>query len=323
MEKKQIAASRFLITGGLGFVGAALAERLLREGAGKVVLFDLKRELPALLEREAGNPRLEIIFGDIRDNEQVGKAVKGCDYVFHEAALRVTRCAKEPKLAHEVLVDGTFNVALASVEHRVKKLIHASSAIVYGNPLRLPLDEQHPAHDTTLYGVSKISNENLLRCLKDSHGLNFLALRYFNIYGPGMNLFGPEVEVLIRWLDRLDEGARPIIFGDGQQTLDWVFVEDVVEANWRALLSEASGEVFNVCTGRETSLLELLEILLRVRGVRMEPEFREGRTVNQVSRRFGSPKKAEERLGFRANVSLEEGLRRLVEWRERAIHPSR
>lgn len=316
---KRIEESRFLVTGGLGFVGSAIVRRLLKKGAKEVVLFDLKSEFPPSFDPEGGKDRFRIFTGDIRDKETVHKALEGCDYVFHEAALRVTRCAKEPRLAHEILVDGTFNVVEACVKHRVKKLIHASSAIVYGTPLRLPLDEGHPTHDTTLYGISKVANENLLRSFKEQFGLDYVALRYFNIYGPGMNLFGSEVEVLVRWLDRLDSGLPPLIFGDGKQTLDWIFIEDVVEANWKAFLSEGSGSVFNVCTGRETSILELLGLLLQVRGSRLEPEFRESRTVNQVSRRFGSPEKAAKEMGFRSCVPLEKGLREFVEWRDKVL----
>ena len=317
--EKSVRNSRFLITGGLGFVGSAIARRLLREGAGGVTLFDQKKEPALSLEEEKKTGRLTIFYGDIRNKNDVDKAVSASDYVFHEAGLRVTRWAKEPRLAHEVMVDGTFNVVEACVEHGIKKIIFASSAIVYGNPLRLPLEEDHPTHDTTLYGIFKTANEDLLRSFREQNGLAYAALRYFNIYGPGMNLFGPEVEVLVRWLDRLDAGLAPLIFGDGKQTLDWVFIDDIVEANWRALLSGETGDVFNVCTGRETSLLELLEILLKVRGVKLSPEFREGRAVNQVSRRFGSPERARKRLGFSAAVSLEKGLKEFVEWRARLL----
>jgi UDP-glucose 4-epimerase len=322
MEKfsqKSLQNSRILITGGLGFVGAAIAKRLLREGVGGIVLFDMREELPEILINEKGKERLEIIPGDIRNPEHVTQAVAGCDYIFHEAGLRVTRCAKEPRLAHEILVDGTFNVTLACIEKNVKKLIHASSAIVYGEPRRLPLDEDHPTHDTTLYGICKVANENLLRSFRKQYGLDYIALRYFNIYGPGMNLFGPEVEVLIRWLDRIDDGLSPLIFGDGKQTLDYIFIDDVVEANWKALISGQSGEVFNVCTGRETSILKLLELLLATRGSNLQPEFREGRSVNQVARRFGCPEKAKKRLGFAAKIPLEQGLRELVDWRDRIL----
>lgn len=300
-------------------MGSAIAHRLLREGAREVVVFDLARELPGILQDEAFKNRLRVLTGDIRLSEDVNRAIAGADYVFHEAGLRVTQCARDPRLAHEVLVDGTFHVVSACAEYRVKKLVFASSAIVYGEPIRLPLDEDHPVHDTTLYGAFKIANENLMRSFRARGDVDFVALRYFNIYGPGMNITGSEVEVLIRWLDRMDQGLSPLIYGDGKQTLDYIFIDDVVEANIRALLAGEPGEVFNVCTGRETSILELLEILCRVRGVRVEPEFRESRPVNQVDRRFGSPDKACRDIGFRAQVDLREGLRRLVEWRDRIL----
>lgn len=316
---ERIQDSRFLITGGLGFVGAAIAKRFLHEGAKKVILFDVNKPLPDLLADEKGDGRLEVVAGDIRNQADVTRAVAGADYVFHEAGLRVTRCAKESRLAHEIMVDGTFNVVSACIENRVKKIVHASSAIVYGEPIRLPLDEEHPARDTTLYGIFKIGNENLLRSIKSSHGLDYIALRYFNIYGPGMNLTGPEVEVLIRWLDRIDQGLPPLVFGDGKQTLDYIFIDDIVEANWRALWSPESGGVFNVCTGRETSVLELLRLLSAIRNCPFQPEFQESRSVNQVARRFGSPDKARKRLAFEAQVSLEEGLKKLVQWRDRVL----
>lgn len=314
--EKKVEDSRFFITGGLGFVGSAIARRLLKGGAKEIVLFDLKGELSRALQEEKGKERLRIFRGDITDKERVREAMAGCDYVFHEAALRVTQCAKEPRLAHEVMVDGTFNVAQACVENKVKKVIFASSAIVYGQPLRLPLDEKHPLHDSTFYGIFKIANEGLFRSFKEHYGFSCVGLRYFNIYGPGMNLFGPEVEVLVRWLDRLDEGLPPLIFGDGKQTLDWIYIDDIAEANWLALLSQESGEVFNVCTGRETSISELLGLLLSLRGLKLKPEFREGRAVNQVPRRFGSTEKAKKQLGFSARVPLEDGLKEFVEWRD-------
>lgn len=316
---KSLVNSRFLVTGGLGFVGSVIVKRLLQEGAGEVVCFDLKQEIPWSLREKVNDPRLKILRADLSKWEEVSGAISGCDYVFHEAALRVTQCAKDPPLAHKILVDGTFHVVQASAEHRIKKLIHASSAIVYGEPLKLPLDEEQPTHDTTFYGIFKVANENLLKSFKKQHGLDSIALRYFNIYGPGMNLFGSEVEVLVRWLDRIDQGQAPLIFGDGKQTLDWIFIDDIVEANWRAFLSGESGEIFNVCTGRETSVLELLDLVLKIRDSRLKPEFRETRSVNQVARRFGSPEKAKKRLGFTAKVPLEEGLKQFIEWRDQVL----
>ncbi len=318
MEKnpEKIKNSRILITGGLGVIGCAIAKRLLKEGVREVIAFDVKNEIPAAFQEIEGRERLRILTGDIRNPEHVRAAIAGCDYVFHQAALRVTFCAKEPRLAHEVMVDGTFNVASACLEHKVKKVIAASSAIVYGEPEYLPLDEKHPLHDTTLYGVFKTANESLFRSFWKNEGLDFTMLRYFNVYGPGMNLFGSEVEVLVRWLDRLDQGLAPLIFGDGKQTLDWVSIQDIAEANWLALISDSTGDIFNVCSGRETSLLQLLEMILKITKSRVQPEFREARTVNHVPRRFGTFEKARRILGFSPGVPLEEGLEEFIEWRK-------
>ncbi len=325
MEKnlEKIKNSRILITGGLGLVGSAIARRLLKESVREVVIFDVKKDLPSALQEVEGWERLRILAGDIRNPEHVRSAVEGCDYVFHQAALRVTFCEKEPRLAHEVMVDGTFNVVAACAAKKVKKVIFASSAIIYGEPVSLPLQENHPLHDTTLYGVFKASNEMLLRSFWKNQGLDYLVLRYFNIYGPGMNLFGSEVEVLIRWLDRIDQGLAPLIFGDGQQTLDWISIHDIAEANWLALLSDATGEALNICTGRETSLLQLLELLLKASKAAILPEFREARAINHVPRRFGSFEKAHRLLGFTPRISLEQGIAEFVEWRKSVLDATR
>jgi len=307
--------SRIAITGGAGFVGSAIAKRLLIEGVPEVILLSRSGKLPPSFEPWRGSGRVWALACDIRNRETLLKALMGCHAVFHQAALRVTQCAREPSLAYEIMIDGTSNVIAACTVLGVKKIVAASSAIVYGEAVTLPISEWHPLDDTTLYGISKIHNESLLRSYWKQFGLNYTALRYFNVYGPGMTLFGNETEVLIRWLDCLDAGLPPLIFGDGKQTLDWVFIDDVVEANWRALLFPGSGEVFNVCSGKETTLLDLLDTLCKVVRKKASPEFHPVRSVNHVARRFGDPRKAAELLRFRALIGLEDGLGKLVEWR--------
>jgi UDP-glucose 4-epimerase len=307
--------ARIAITGGAGFVGSAIAKRLLIEGVPEVIILSRSGQLPPSLEHSGWSGRVKALSCDIRNRETLLKALIGCDAVFHQAALRVTQCAREPSLAYEIMVDGTSNVVAAATVLGIKKVVAASSAIVYGEAVTLPISESHPLQGTTLYGIAKIHNESLLRSFWKHFGLNYTALRYFNVYGPGMTLFGDDTEVLIRWLDRVDAGLPPLIFGDGRQTLDWVFVDDVVEANWRALLFPESGEVFNVCSGKETTLLDLLETLCQVLGKEISPEFRPVRSVNHVARRFGDPRKATELLQFQALTRLENGLGKLVEWR--------
>jgi UDP-glucose 4-epimerase len=235
--------------------------------------------------------------------------------VFHQAALRITRCAEAPREAIQVLVDGTSNVLESAVRHKVKKIVAASSASVYGDPSYLPMDEDHPFNNRTLYGAGKIANEQMLRSYYEMFKLPYVAFRYFNIYGPRMDLDGVYTEVLIRWLDAIESGQSPKIFGDGSQSMDFVYVDDVAKANVAGLISEVTDEVFNVGTGVQTNLNELCLLLLKVIGSPLKPEHHEARKVNNVQARRAAIAKAEKMLGFKAGVDLETGLRLLIQWR--------
>jgi UDP-glucose 4-epimerase len=243
--------------------------------------------------------------------------MEGIDVVFHQAALRITHCAENPRLAIEVLADGTFNILEAAVSARVKKVVAASSASVYGLAEIFPTPEDHHGyHNRTIYGAAKLFNEGLLRSFHQMYGLDYVALRYFNVYGPRMDTFGVYTEVLIRWIESLAAGKPCTIFGDGTQTMDFVFVEDVARANILAASSGITDEVFNVASGVETSLNELAAALGRVMGRTLPPIYGPARQVNPVPRRLADTRNAE-RLGFQACVSLEEGLNRLVSWWEK------
>lgn len=305
-----------LVTGGAGFVGSTLVNALLPYKPSEIRVLDLSENgAPPNLIQALSSKKVTFLNGDIRNREIVEQAVAGVDYVFHQAAIRVTKCQEVPRLALEVLIDGTFNVLEAATKLGVKKIIAASSAIVYGPPQYLPVDEKHPLLDRTMYGIAKITNEQFLEGFFQKYGIPYVVLRYFNIYGPRMNLFGPHTEVLIKWLDRIDEGQTPLIFGDGKQTMDFVYIDDVVLANVLALESNVTNDVFNVGTGRETSLNELVKLLLRLTKSSLQPEYREARVVNQIPRRFADIKKAARVLGFQSQVSLEEGLAQLITWR--------
>ena len=241
--------------------------------------------------------------------------MSGIDLVFHQAAIRITQCATEPRLALEVLVDGTYEVVEAAADAGVRKVVAASSASVYGLAEQFPTPEQHhPYANDTLYGAAKTFNEGLLRSFHAMRGLDYVALRYFNVYGPRMDIYGLYTEVLIRWMERIEAGQPPLILGDGTQTMDFVFTEDIARANLLAASAEATDEVFNIGSGTETSLLELAEALLRAMGSDLPLEFGPPRGVNAVTRRLADVSRAAERLGWKAEVSLEEGLRRLVTW---------
>jgi UDP-glucose 4-epimerase len=306
-----------LVTGGAGFIGSHIIDLLCDEGCIEIVALDnMVRGRPENLQRASARGPVRLVHGDIRDGKLLAPLVKAADIVFHQAALRITHCAAEPRLAMEVMVQATFDLLELCVEHDVEKVIAASSASVYGMADEFPTTERHNPYDNrTLYGAAKAFNEGLLRSFNDRHGLDYVAFRYFNVYGDRMDIHGRYTEVLIRWMERLESGRRPIIFGDGQQTMDFVHVRDVARANILGAKAKASDQVFNVASGTETSLAQLAAALAAVMGqAQLTPEFALERSVNPVPRRLASTTKAERLLGFRAGVRLEQGLRELVEW---------
>jgi UDP-glucose 4-epimerase len=308
--------SRVLITGGAGLIGSNIADLLLAEGVEEIVVLDnFARGTAANLDKIRASGRLRVVEGDVRDPAAVQRAMQGIDVVFHQAALRITQCAQEPRLAVEVLALGTFNVLEAAVTAGVRRVVAASTASVYGLAESFPTSERHHAYNNrTLYGAAKVFNEGLLRSFNDMYGLNYVALRYFNVYGPRMDLHGAYTEVFIRWMERIEQGQPPLIFGDGSQTMDFVYVEDVARANILAAKAPAVDEVFNIASGTETSLKELADALLKVMGTTIAPEYGPERKVNPVPRRLADTSKARRLLGFEAQVPLEVGLGRLVAW---------
>jgi UDP-glucose 4-epimerase len=308
---------RVLITGGAGAVGSNLADQVVRAGASEIVVLDnfvrgRRENLAWALEH--GN--VELIEGDIRDRAQVAALMQGIDVVFHMAALRITQCAVEPRAALEVMVDGSYNVLESAIEAGVRKVVAASSASAYGLAVDFPTTEaHHPYANDTLYGAAKVFLEGLLRSMHSMHGLDYVALRYFNVYGQRMDIHGVYTEVLVRWMERIEAGTPPLILGTGSQTMDFVNIEDVARATLLAAEADVTDEVFNVASGTETSLLELAHMLLKVMDREdLEIEFGPERGVNKVPRRLADTTLAGERLGFEAEIGLEEGLRRLVDW---------
>lgn len=258
---------------------------------------------------------VNIIEGDIRDRALLAKTFEGVDIVFHQAAIRITQCAEDPRLAFDVLAEGTFNVLEAAVRAGVAKVVAASSASVLGLAESFPTTEaHHPYNNRTIYGAAKTFNEGLLRSFAEMYGLRYVALRYFNVYGPRMDVYGAYTEVLIRWMERLAAGMPPLVYGDGSQTMDFVDARDIARANILAAKSDVTDEVFNVASGQEISLLELAQLLSSIMGVSLEPQHKEARTVNGVTRRLADTSKAERLLGFKAEISMEQGLRDLVAW---------
>jgi UDP-glucose 4-epimerase len=312
-----IAGKSFLVTGGAGFIGSAIVDQLLDAGAAEIRVIDnFVRGSRENIASAVRSGKVEVIDGDIRDSAVVDRLVRGVDYIFHEAALRITRCAEVPREAVEVLIIGSLNVLESAVRHKVKKVVAASSASVYGDPSYLPMDERHPFNNRTMYGAGKIAMEQMLRAFYTTYGLPYVAFRYFNAYGPRMDMTGVYTEVMIRWLDAIDANQAPLIFGDGEQSMDFVYVDDIARANLLAVQSEVTDEVFNVGTGVQTSLNQLCALILKLTGSSAKPEYREARKVANVRSRKSSTEKAEKLLGFRATASLEQGLRELIEWRQ-------
>jgi UDP-glucose 4-epimerase len=316
MKSCSLRGSRALVTGGAGTIGSHLVDQLVEAGAAEIIVLDnFVRGRRANLASALPSGSVRVVDGDIRDRGLLSDLIRGIDIVFHQAAIRITQCAEEPRLAVEVLVDGTFNVLEAAATEGVGKVVAASSASVYGLAESFPTSERHhPYANDTLYGAAKTFNEGLLRSFHAMNDLDYVALRYFNVYGPRMDIHGLYTEVLVRWMECISKGSPPIIYGDGSQTMDFVYVEDIARANILAATADATDQVFNVASGAETSLLELAELLIGVMGADLEVAFGPERAVNKVSRRLADTTAARDALGFEARMSIEEGLAGLVDW---------
>jgi UDP-glucose 4-epimerase len=312
----ELQGANVLVTGGAGTIGSTLVDALLAAGVNRIdVLDNLVRGRLGNLERALESGQVELIHGDIGNRDLVHDLTKGKDLVFHQAAIRITQCAEEPRLALEVMVDGTFNIFEAAAEHQVDKLVAASSASVYGMAEEFPTTERHHhANNDTFYGAAKSFNEGMARSFRAMTGLDYVMLRYFNVYGPRMDVHGLYTEVLVRWMERIMDGEPPLIFGDGLQTMDFVYTADVARANVLAAASGVSHGVYNVASGTETSLLGMAQALLQVMGSDLKVEHGPDRLVNSVVRRLADTSAARQDLGFKTEVELEEGLRELVSW---------
>ena len=277
-----IKGQRCLVTGGAGTIGSTIVDQLVAADAAEVVVLDnFVRGRRENLAGALGSGNVRVVEGDIRDRQLVTTLMAGTDLVFHQAAIRITQCAEDPRLALEVLVDGTYEIVEAAADAGVRKVVAASSASVYGLAEQFPTGERHhPYANDTLYGAAKTFNEGLLRSFHAMRGLDFVILRYFNVYGPRMDIHGLYTEVLIRWMERIEAGQAPLILGDGTQTMDFVFTEDIARANLLAASADVTDQVFNIGSGTETSLIELAQALLRVMGSELPLEFGPPRGVN-------------------------------------------
>jgi UDP-glucose 4-epimerase len=308
--------SVILVTGGAGFIGSYVVEQLIPLEPAKIIIIDnFIRGSLANMKSFHDNAIVEVHEGDIRDAVLMDKLVSGTDYVFHMAALRINACAANPREGFDVMLRATFDLAELCVKYKVKKVIYSSSASVYGLAQHFPTPEtDNPYNNQTFYGAAKMWGEQLFRSFKFMYGLDYVALRYFNAYGPRMDTDGKYTEVMIKWLDCIRDGKRPLINGDGSTSMDFVYVKDIARANIAALQADVTDENFNIGNCEETSLKQLLEALLAVNNSALEPEFRDSDAVNPVSRRLADISKAQNLLAFTPTVNLHQGLAELSEW---------
>ena len=307
--------ARVLVIGGAGFVGSHIVELLIQEPVREIVVLDnFVRGVRSNLSAAEPDRRVRVVEGSIADRDLLARLMPDTDYVFHLAALWLYECVHQPRAALEINVAGTYNVVEAAQQAGAKKVVYSSSASVYGDALSIPMTEEHPFNNRTMYGATKIAGEQFFRAFHEQHGLDYVGLRYMNIYGPRMDYKGAYVSVIMKVLDRIGQGEPPIIFGDGSQSYDFVHVLDVARANLLALKSDATDTFFNVGIGVKTTINELVHRLLEATGSDLQPEYRPQEQMF-VTHRVGTTGLAEKLLGFRAQIGLDEGLRSVVEWR--------
>jgi nucleoside-diphosphate-sugar epimerase len=312
----QIEGSTIAVIGGAGFIGSHIVDQLLDEPVERVIVVDnFVRGTRGNVERAAQDPRVEIREGSILDLPFLEQVMEESDYAFHLAALWLHECVHHPRDAVNVNALGTFNVIEAAQSKDVGKVVYSSSASVYGDALAIPMTEDHPFNNRTLYGATKIAGEQFFRAIHEQHGLDYVGLRYMNVYGPRMDYKGTYVSVIMKVLDRIEAGEAPSIFGDGSQAYDFIHVDDVARANILSLKSDATDVFLNVGMGVQTTINELVERLLALTGSDLRPEFLPQEQMF-VTNRIGSTELAEELTGFRAKIDLDEGLGSVIEWRQ-------
>jgi UDP-glucose 4-epimerase len=312
-----VRGSKILVIGGAGLIGSHVVEELLREDVQEVLIFDnFCRGTYANVEKALQDPRCRIFEngGDVLQTDILDAAMQGMDAVVHLAALWLLQCYEFPRSAFDVNIRGTFNVLEACVANKIKRLIYSSSASVYGDAVEEPMTENHPYNNWTFYGATKIAGEHMFKAFHRRYGLNGAGLRYMNVYGPRQDYKGTYIAVMMKILDNLDKGLPPVVYGDGSQAYDFIYVEDAARANVCALKSDIPFGCYNVGRGIKISIKELTELLLEITGSTLPIQYEPAGTTF-VTNRVGDPRAAAQDLGFTWSVDLEEGLRRLVEWR--------
>jgi len=312
---------KVVVIGGAGLIGSHTVDELLKEDVKEIVIYDnFVRGTQGNIENALKDPRVRIfeIGGDICQTDILEEALKGADGVFHFAALWLLQCHDFPRSAFDVNVNGTFHILEACVKQNVKRLVYSSSASVYGDAVREPMDEDHPFNNTNFYGATKIAGEAMARAYYHRYKLPFVGLRYMNVYGPRQDYHGAYIAVIMKMLDNLDKGIAPTLYGDGSQAYDFVYVGDCAKANVCAMKAETVDQFYNVGTGIRTSIKELAEMILNVTGSDLGIQYEPG-GLTFVKNRIGCPKKATAEINFKSTIQLEDGLKKLIEWRNANI----
>lgn len=313
-----IRGKKLVVVGGAGLIGSHTVDSLLNEDVGEVIIYDnFARGRMENISSALKDPRVSVfdIGGDISQTDILEVALDGADGVFHFAALWLLQCHEFPRSAFDVNIRGTFNVMEACIKKGIKRLVYSSSASVYGDAVREPMDEDHPFNNQNFYGATKIAGEAMLRAFHYRYQLNFVGLRYMNVYGPRQDYHGAYIAVIMKMLDAIDQGKGPTVLGDGKEAFDFVAVEDCAAANVRAMKADTVDRFYNVGTGRRTSLKELAEMLLKLTGCEQPIRYAPRSQATLVRNRIGCPKRASTEIGFNASIDLMEGLRRLIDWR--------
>lgn len=314
--------AKVLVIGGAGFIGSHVVGELLKTDVGQVVVYDnFARGKRSYLDPYLKDARCSLFLdgADVRETDLLDKAMDGCDYVIHLAAMWLLHCKDFPRTAFHVNIEGTFNVLEACVRHKIKKLVYSSSASVYGDAVEVPMTEEHPFMNRNFYGASKIAGEAMCRAFHDRYGLDYVGLRYMNVYGPHQDQTAAYTGVIPIMLNKIDASEPPVINGDGSQAYDFIYVEDVARCNVLALQAKASDEFYNVGSGVQTSIKQLCDLILELKGSGLQVSYKpysadDARRL--VQNRIGCPKKAAEDLGFEYSFSLRDGLLKLIDWRQ-------
>jgi UDP-glucose 4-epimerase len=314
-----IRGNKVVVIGGAGLIGSHTVDLLTQTDVGEIVIYDnFVRGTHENLAAALRDPRVKIFEagGDVTQTDILRAAIDGAEGVFHFAALWLLQCHEFPRTAFDVNVRGTFNVMEACVAANVKRLVYSSSASVYGDAVEEPMTEDHPFNNKNFYGATKICGEAMLRAFHHRYGLNYVGLRYMNVYGPRQDYQGAYIAVIMKMLDAIDRGEGPTILGDGSEAFDFVAVEDCAKANVCAMRSEANDRFYNVGTGKRTSLKEIAEKLLTLTGSNQPIQYAPRSQATLVRNRIGSPVKARKEIGFDAEIALDDGLQRLIVWRK-------